>query len=154
MQDQMFGSRSSFMVQQSVTASEGLHHTPRQKYRKGDRTRRMWLEREEEILATSLLGLVASGWKSDNGFRSGYLTKVEDSLRQEFPTTDLKGTPHIQSKIGAWKKSYGLLRSILSRTGIGFNTDGDNKIDCTDEQWEQIVAVSTQLYLRLSFTWM
>ena len=87
----MSGSKSSFMGHDSVTASEGiccafpvdkiplfivmsskvsavrflldigLHHIPRQKYRKGDRTRRMWVEREEEILATSLLGLVATG---------------------------------------------------------------------------------------------
>ncbi|KAG6410440.1 hypothetical protein SASPL_128500 [Salvia splendens] len=136
----MSGSKSSFMVHDSVTASEGLQHTPRQKFHKGDRTRRMWLQREEKVLATSLLGLVATRWKSDNRFRSGYLSKIEDSLRQEFPTTDLKGTPHIQSKISAWKKSYGLLRSILSRIGIGFNADGDHKIDCTDEQWEQIVV--------------
>lgn len=107
----------------------------------------MWVPREEEILAASLLDLVAGGWKSDNGFRSGYLTKIEDSLRREFPNTDLKGTPHITSKISAWKKSYGSLRSILGRTGVGFNPHGDYKIDCTDEQWEQIVAVNSILLL-------
>lgn len=115
--------------------------TPRKKFRKGDRTRRMWTPREEEILAATLLELVARGWKSDNGFRAGYLTKIEDSLRAEFPNTDLKGTPHITSKISAWKKSYGLLRNILSRSGVGFNTDNEYKIDCSDDQWEQIVQV-------------
>lgn len=118
-----------------------VSNPPRQKYRKGDRTRRMWVQKEEDILAASLLELTARGWKSDNGFRAGYLSKIEDDLRAEFPKTDLRGNPHINSKIGAWKKSYGILRSILSRSGIGFNTDGDYKIDCSDEQWEQIVAV-------------
>ncbi|KAG6404462.1 hypothetical protein SASPL_136710 [Salvia splendens] len=88
------------------------------------RSRRMW---------------TPTGWKSDNGFRAGYLSKIDDSLRSEFPNTDLKGNPHINSKMGAWKKSYGLLRSILSRTGVGWNHHGDYKFDCSDEQWEQIV---------------
>ncbi|KAG6397618.1 hypothetical protein SASPL_143788 [Salvia splendens] len=63
----------------------------------------MWIVREEEILATCLLDLVARGGKSDNGFRAGSL------------------------------------RNILSRTDVGFNPDGDHRIDCDDEQWEQIV---------------
>ncbi|KAG6427581.1 hypothetical protein SASPL_111827 [Salvia splendens] len=60
----------------------------------------------EEILAATLLELVARGWKSDNYFRAGYLTKIEDNIRTEFPDSDLKGTPHITSKISAWKKTY------------------------------------------------
>ncbi|KAL1536536.1 hypothetical protein AAHA92_29172 [Salvia divinorum] len=111
-----------------------LNDSPRQKFRKGERSRRMWTLREEEILVASLLELVARGWKSDNGFRAGYLSKIEDSLRSEFPNTNLKGTLHITSKISAWKKSYGSLIGILGRTGIGFNTDGDHKIDYCDEQ--------------------
>lgn len=59
--------------------SVGMNSSPRQKFRKGDRTRRMWTPREEEILAETLLELVARGWKADNGFRAGYLTKIEDS---------------------------------------------------------------------------
>ncbi|KAG6415545.1 hypothetical protein SASPL_122958 [Salvia splendens] len=71
-----------------------------------DRTRRMWSDREEQVLLTSLMELVVHGWKSDNGFRSGYLKKLEDDLRREFPTTDLKASPNITSKLQAWKKSY------------------------------------------------
>ncbi|KAG6386932.1 hypothetical protein SASPL_152112 [Salvia splendens] len=50
-------------------------------------------------------------------FRSGYLQKLEDSLRQEFPRSDLKANPHIQSKIHIWKKSYGALSLVLARSG-------------------------------------
>nr|KAG6405489.1 hypothetical protein SASPL_133079 [Salvia splendens] len=71
-------------------------------------------------------------------FRAGYLTKIEDSIRTEFPDSDLKGTPHITSKISTWKKSYGMLKGILGRSGVGFNTHGTYKIDCDDDQWEQI----------------
>lgn len=101
----------------------------------------MWVVREEEILVSSLLELVARGWKSDNGFRAGYLQKIEDDIRKEFPNTDIKGTPHIVSKISAWKKNYNSLRGILSRSGVGFNLNNDYKIDIDDDQWAQVVAV-------------
>lgn len=86
-----------------------------------------------------LKDLVTHGWKADNGFRAGYLSRLEESLKREFPSTDLKGNPHITSKITAWKKSYNLLTNILDRSGVGFT--GDFKIDCDDEQWAQIVKV-------------
>ncbi|KAG6392820.1 hypothetical protein SASPL_147047 [Salvia splendens] len=66
---------------------------------RGDRTRRSWSGKEEEILAATMKELVAQGWKSDNGFRSGYLNKIEEALKREFPTSDIKVNPHVQSKI-------------------------------------------------------
>ncbi|KAG6415670.1 hypothetical protein SASPL_123084 [Salvia splendens] len=133
------GKRPMIQSGTGTFSQDGVAVSGRQKFHKGDRSRRIWIFREEEILAATLLDLVAHGWKSDNGFRTGYLTKIEESLRAEFPNCDLRGTPHITSKIGAWKKSYGILRSILSRTGVGFNLHNDFKIDIDDEQWEQIV---------------
>ncbi|KAG6389136.1 hypothetical protein SASPL_150595 [Salvia splendens] len=127
--------------------------TPRNKFRKRERSRRMWTPKEEDILAATMLELTATGWKSDNGFRAGYLSKIEDSLRAEFPNTDLKGNPHINSKIGSWKKSYGLLRSILSRTGVGWNHHGDHKFDCSDEQWEQIVQADKDTKYMRNKSW-
>ncbi|KAG6421362.1 hypothetical protein SASPL_117913 [Salvia splendens] len=113
----------------------------------------MWTRKEEDILAATMLELTTTGWKSDNGFRAGYLSKIEDSLRAEFPNTDLKGNPHINSKIGSWKKSYGLLRSILSRTGVGWNHHGDHKFDCSDEQWEQIVQADKDTKYMRNKSW-
>ncbi|XP_047966373.1 uncharacterized protein LOC125210819 [Salvia hispanica] len=124
-------------IMQSGTGTfslEGVAGSGRQKFRKGDRSRRIWIFREEEILAATLLDLVAHGWKSDNGFRTGYLTKIEERLRTEFLNCDIRRTPHITSKIGTWKKSYGILRSILSRTGVGLNLHNDFMIDCDGEQ--------------------
>ncbi|KAG6430429.1 hypothetical protein SASPL_108496 [Salvia splendens] len=81
------------------------------------------------------------GWKSNNGFRSGYFQRCEDSIRQEFPSSDIKGSPHIVSKISLWKTSYTSLRNILERTGVEFSSNGDYKIDIDDEQWEHVVQV-------------
>ncbi|XP_042058409.1 uncharacterized protein LOC121802780 [Salvia splendens] len=132
------GSRGH-VVRSTGNPSEGTPLTSQRKFRKGDRSRRIWTVREEEILDACLLDLVSSGWKSDNGFRTGYLGKIEDAIRKEFPNTDIKGTPHVNSKLTAWKKSYQSLRGILGRSGVGFNSDGEYRIECDDDQWEAIV---------------
>ncbi|KAG6405281.1 hypothetical protein SASPL_132868 [Salvia splendens] len=114
----------------------GLGRGPRPRV---DRTRRSWTAREEEILVSILKDLVTHGWKSDNGFRGGYLQRIEEALNREFPGCGLRVAPHINSKISQWKKSYSSLSAILARSGVGFNMNRDFKIDCDDDQWEQIV---------------
>ncbi|KAG6394214.1 hypothetical protein SASPL_144795 [Salvia splendens] len=84
------GNDHGAIVQVAWDLTVVLAGSSRQKFRKGDRSRRMWTQREEEILAATLLELVARGWKSDNGFRAGYQTKCEDAIRAEFPNSDLK----------------------------------------------------------------
>ncbi|KAG6430008.1 hypothetical protein SASPL_108067 [Salvia splendens] len=114
-----------------------------------DKSRRVWTQREEEILMTTMKELAASGWKSDNGFRAGYLTRAKEALRREFPTTDLCVHPHIKSKISTWKRNYYSLILILDRSGVGFNADGNYKIDIDDEQWAQVVQKdSNAKYMR------
>ncbi|XP_057791224.1 uncharacterized protein LOC131008358 [Salvia miltiorrhiza] len=112
---------------------------------KTDQKRRSWSLREEEVLITALKELVALGWKSDNGFRAGYLNKLEEALKKEFPNTDLKGMPHINSKVTTWKKTWGSLWKILKTNGVGFNVNGKHMIDCDDEQWDNFVRVDTSV---------
>lgn len=85
--------------------------------------------------------LVALRWKSDNGFRPGYLSRIEEAIKKEFHHSDLKGNPHVTSKITQWKKSYYSLVNILGRSGVGFNSNGDYKIEVDNDQWDQIVNV-------------
>ncbi|KAL1566950.1 hypothetical protein AAHA92_02487 [Salvia divinorum] len=141
------------VVTNSGAETGGMNGSRANKFRKGDRSRRLWTIREEEILIGSLLELVAGGWKSDNGFRSGYLGRIEDNIRKEFPKTDIKGTPHVVSKITAWKKSYGSLREILSRSGVGFNVDGEYKIDIEDDQCAQVVAADRKTRFMRNKSW-
>ncbi|KAL1536951.1 hypothetical protein AAHA92_29519 [Salvia divinorum] len=118
---------------------EGNNDVSRGRLGRVDRSCRCWSDREEAIMIVALKDLVAHGWKSDNDFRAGYIKRVEETLKREFPTTDLKVNPHIHSKIIAWKKNYYSLSAILARSGVGFSAHGDFKIDCDDEQWPQIV---------------
>ncbi|XP_057771108.1 uncharacterized protein LOC130990897 [Salvia miltiorrhiza] len=123
----------------SNSVQEGSNDVTKGKVSKPEKTRRSWSRKEEEILLASLKELVVNGWKADNGFRAGYLTKLEESMRREFPDTDIKGMPHINSKISAWKKSYGSLSLMLGNSGAGFNLKGTFMIDCNNDTWEQIV---------------
>ncbi|KAL8547229.1 hypothetical protein ACS0TY_006808 [Phlomoides rotata] len=56
-------------------------------------------------LVNALKELVIKGNKCDNGFRTGYLMLLENMLANKFPGTNLKGGPHINSKIHVWKNS-------------------------------------------------
>ncbi|XP_057787492.1 uncharacterized protein LOC131004757 [Salvia miltiorrhiza] len=120
---------------------------------KTDKTRRSWSAREEEVLLAALKELVAQGWKSDNGFRAGYLNKLEEAMKKEYPTTDLKGMPHINSKITIWKKNYSSLSYMLGKSGIGFNLKGTHTIDCDDEQWQAILNRDSNARLMRYKSW-
>ncbi|KAH6807171.1 hypothetical protein C2S51_028279 [Perilla frutescens var. frutescens] len=120
---------------------------------KSDKTRRSWSTKEEEVLLAALKELVVQGWKSDNGFRAGYLYKLEEAMKKEFPSTDLKGMLHINSKTTTWKKNYHSLSAMLNRSGVGFNLKGTHMIDCNDEQWEQIVKCDANAKLMRFKSW-
>ncbi|KAG6431440.1 hypothetical protein SASPL_109519 [Salvia splendens] len=113
---------------------------------KADRSRRIWSVREEEILMATLKELAANGWKSDNGFRSGYLVRAREAIKREFPNTDILPHPHIYSKITTWKRSYGSLKMMLNHSGIGFNSDGTYRIEADDEQWALFCKVRNVLF--------
>lgn len=42
-------------------------------------------------------------------------------LSEKFLGTDLEVTPHINSKIHVWKRQFGCLQSMLSKSGFGWN---------------------------------
>ncbi|KAK6120144.1 hypothetical protein DH2020_046050 [Rehmannia glutinosa] len=108
-----------------------------------DKGRRSWSRREEEALIVSLKEVIASGWKSENGFKIGYLQALEQEMQKIIPGTDLKGIPHINSKIHVWKKDYGSLVTMLSRSGIGWNVS-TNTIEAPDDAWAEYIKDFTE----------
>ncbi|KAG6408110.1 hypothetical protein SASPL_131113 [Salvia splendens] len=79
----------------SANLSQGTQESNqyrRTSYRKCDRARRSWSDREDVALIDALKELVAQGWKSDNGFRSGYQKKLKHWLKMDFPNTDLENS--------------------------------------------------------------
>ncbi|KAK6117374.1 hypothetical protein DH2020_048892 [Rehmannia glutinosa] len=69
-----------------------------------------------------------------NGFKIGYLQALEQEMQKIIPGTNLKGISHINSKIHVWKKDYGSLVTMLSRSGIGWNVT-TNMIEAPDDAW-------------------
>ncbi|KAL8471374.1 hypothetical protein ACS0TY_028869 [Phlomoides rotata] len=53
-------------------------------------------------------------------------------MRRIIPNTDLVAAPHINSKIHVWKKEYGALSDLLSKSGIGWNST-TSMIEVEDE---------------------
>ncbi|KAG6387119.1 hypothetical protein SASPL_152304 [Salvia splendens] len=128
---------------------KGSNELGRSKSIKSDRSRCVWSVREEEILMATLKELTTNGWKCDNGYRARYLTRIKETIKCEFPNTDICPHPHIYSKITTWKRNYGSLKMMLNHSGIGVNSDGQYKIECDDKQWAQFVKKdSNARYMR------
>ncbi|KAL8513270.1 hypothetical protein ACS0TY_019465 [Phlomoides rotata] len=52
----------------------------KKKGKKTDRNRRAWTPVEEDVLVGLMKDLVAKGWKTENGFKPGYLLKLEAGI--------------------------------------------------------------------------
>lgn len=114
-------------------------------------SRRSWTTNEEQCLIDALHNVVQKGLKCDNGFKAGYLHLLEQAMVSAFPYTDLKGDPHINSKIHVWKKQYGSLSTMLNRSGFGWN-DSCNMIECSDDVWSEYVKVGSLSFMSISIT--
>ncbi|KAL8464623.1 hypothetical protein ACS0TY_034212 [Phlomoides rotata] len=106
-----------------------------------DKTRRAWTPVEEGVLVELMKELVTKGWKTENGFKPGYLLKLEFEMLKKIPGTDLRANPHITSRITIWKKFHGSLQMMLNgNSGVGFNpTTG--LLDYHDDCWARIVKL-------------
>ncbi|KAL7199745.1 hypothetical protein ACSBR2_021951 [Camellia fascicularis] len=97
--------------------------------------RRIWSPHEEDALILALVSIVNEGMKVDNAFKAGYLVRLETKLADILPGTDLRGCPHIESKIKIWKKHYNSVSGMLATSGFGWNDTKkriDVKSDSTD----------------------
>ena len=108
--------------------------------------RRVWSPNEEVALIIGLKDAIANGWKCENGFRTCYLLFLKKHITTSFPGTDLRGDPHIHSKIHIWKKTHAFLVSMLARSGFGQN-DRTNMIVVEDAVWDNYVKV--RIYFEL-----
>ncbi|KAL8545458.1 hypothetical protein ACS0TY_005565 [Phlomoides rotata] len=114
----------------------GSHVSPQVDKLKTTRGRRSWSRVEEDALIHCLMDIVNDGWKAENGFRAGFQRKLERGMKRILPMTDIVANPNINSKIHVWKKEYGTLSDLLSKSGIGWNST-TSMIDIEDESiWE------------------
>ncbi|XP_076914769.1 uncharacterized protein LOC143573883 [Bidens hawaiensis] len=65
-------------------------------------------------------------FKSDNGFKSGYLQHLEASLKESLPESGILGKPHIESRIVTMKRYWQVVYDMLNTSGFGY----DKKLNC------------------------
>ncbi|KAL8496999.1 hypothetical protein ACS0TY_020617 [Phlomoides rotata] len=74
-------------------------------------------------------------------------------MRRLLPDTDIVANPHINSKIHVWKKEYGALSDLLSKSGIGWNST-TNTIDVLDETvWDAQKRIDPKVVLMHHKSW-
>ncbi|KAL8525508.1 hypothetical protein ACS0TY_014938 [Phlomoides rotata] len=76
------------------------------------------------------------GLEISERLKAGFQRELENGMRKIIPSTDLVANPHINSKIYVWKKEYGALSDLLSKSGIGWNST-TSMLEIEDEGvWE------------------
>ena len=60
-------------------------------------------------------------WSADNGMsRFGYFQQLEKWMEAKISGTDIKGIPHIRSRLKLWKKQYNAIPKMLGAGASGF----------------------------------
>ncbi|KAM5546410.1 hypothetical protein ABKV19_002496, partial [Rosa sericea] len=86
------------------------------------KSRYVWTSFEEESLLNVLDGIIAGGQRRDTGsFKSGTLLKIENALNLLCPNSNLKASPHIESKLKELKKDYSIIYDMMNMSGFAWN---------------------------------
>ncbi|KAG8388605.1 hypothetical protein BUALT_Bualt02G0142900 [Buddleja alternifolia] len=106
-------------------------------------SRRGWTTAEEKTLANALKDLVVMGYKADNGFKSGHQNLLEQAMKQAFPGTTLRAEPHINSRIHVWRKNYGSLSTMRSKSGFGWNSTTNTITVESEDVWTNYIKTDS-----------
>ncbi|KAG5596181.1 hypothetical protein H5410_037413 [Solanum commersonii] len=89
--------------------------------------------------------LCANGWRGDNGtFRPGHLMELERYIHKYHLRSGLKGEPHIKNKMRYWKRCYGSIALLKTRSGLRFQySDGTIIVD-DPKHWIDFIKIDPQ----------
>ncbi|XP_058217311.1 uncharacterized protein LOC131328380 [Rhododendron vialii] len=102
---------------------------------KSSKTRRVWRKSEEDALIKIMVTEMCDKWKAENGFKPGFFTLVEKEMDKVMPESKIKASPHIDSKVKYWRKTYAKLTDILKLSGFGWD-HVNKRIEVDDEVWK------------------
>ena len=88
-------------------------------------------------------------YKADNGFKSGYLQHIEQTLKVSLPNSGLLGNPHIASKIKTMKKDWQCVYDMVNGSNTsGFGYDPEKKCVTAEEPvWEAYLKVRIIIFI-------
>nr|GMC66753.1 Myb_DNA-bind_3 domain-containing protein [Ipomoea batatas] len=95
--------------------------------------KRQWTKAEDATLIECLIDLSNDrSTKGDNGFKSGYL-QLEKMLQVKLPGSNIKVTPHIESRYKLWRRQFLAIQEVLNKgSGFGWN-DSEKCVTATKD---------------------
>ncbi|KAL7200009.1 hypothetical protein ACSBR2_022172 [Camellia fascicularis] len=79
-------------------------------------------------------------WKRDNNqFRPGFYNFCEKKILLAFAGTNLRASPHIESKIKLWRKQYSTLYDMVNASGFGWDDYEKMVLVDSDDVWSNYV---------------
>ncbi|XVF65853.1 hypothetical protein PTKIN_Ptkin09bG0284400 [Pterospermum kingtungense] len=103
------------------------------------RTNRKWNYEEDVALVSCMVDLRNIGsYNADTGFKAGYLLELERMLGKKIPNANIKGKPHIESRIKTLKKDWAIVYDMVNgdhTSGFGWDSER-NMVTAEDSVWE------------------
>lgn len=88
------------------------------------RNKRFWTTDEDKVLVSALSELATDPhWKCENGFRNGYMVRLEEVIGKALPGCGLKAMPHIDSRLKTLVSKFRAIAQMLSTSGFGWDDD-------------------------------
>ncbi|KAK9121912.1 hypothetical protein Syun_019529 [Stephania yunnanensis] len=112
-------------------------------------SRHKWNHAEDVALVNAMVEMVASGvYKCDNGFKPGYLTKVEEALKTTCPNSGIKARPHIEFRLKSLKNNWFIVNDMIcgirhGTSGFGFDSTS-NIVTAPEDVWEDYLRNYTE----------
>jgi hypothetical protein len=101
--------------------------------------RARWTSQYEQGLVDILTEYNFSHYRGQNGWTSEGWNRIVKDLNAKYPEAKFVKS-QVQDKEGQLKKDYKVVKSIVNRSGISWNST-NCMINTTSEKWEEIVEV-------------
>lgn len=120
------------------------------------KNKRFWSSEEDNALVAALSELATDPhWKCDNGFRNGYMNRLEEVVNKSIPGCGLKAVPHIESRLKTLGTKFRAIIQILNLSGVKWDDERhmiSMERSVYDEYCKVISFIHLYCYLYLSFT--
>ncbi|KAL2926876.1 putative tyrosine-protein phosphatase OCA1 [Bienertia sinuspersici] len=88
------------------------------------RNKRFWIAEEDKALINALHELSTDPhWKCENGFRNGYMNRLEELIEKAIPGCGLKSSPHIDSRLKTLVGKFKAITQMLATSGFKWDDE-------------------------------
>ncbi|KAL9238636.1 hypothetical protein vseg_013032 [Gypsophila vaccaria] len=86
--------------------------------------KRFWTAEEDKVLVTALSDLANDPhWKCGNGFKNGYMVRLEEVVNKAIPGCGLKALPHIDSRLKTLVNKFRAIVQMLGTSGFKWDSE-------------------------------